>query len=226
MGIIFLQEIERLKERVVRLSLEVEARLDRALQAVAGRDAAMALAVMNGDEEIDTREVAIEEECLKLLALHQPVASDLRLLIAVLKINNDLERIGDLAVNIADRAVRLARLPPASVELHIPRMGTEVRGMLRQAFQAFLSHDPSLAARVVAHDDVVDEMNRVMIAQVVERLRRGDEAADTLLLLLGVSRELERTGDHATNIAEDLIYLFDGRIVRHRKTSPAQSAAK
>ena len=224
MGIIFLHEIESLKERVLRLSVEVEDSLEKALQAASGRDAVLAQTVLDGDAQIDAREVAIEEECLKLLALHQPVASDLRLVIAVLKINNDLERIGDLATNIADRAIRLSRLPPTSVELHIPRMGAEVRAMLRQVFQAFLEHDPVLAARVVARDDVVDEMNRVMIAQVAERLRRGDEAADTLLLLLGVSRELERTGDHATNIAEDLIYLFEGRIVRHSKLPPVPAA--
>jgi len=217
MAILFLREIETLKERVLRLSVEVEDRVQKALKAVADRDVALAQTVMEGDKAIDAREVAIEEECLKLLALHQPVASDLRFLIVVLKVNNDLERIGDLAVNIADRARLLARVPASSLELQIPRMGLAVVAMVRQVFQAFMQHDARLAAAVIASDDVVDDMNRDMIARVVERVRRGDEAAEALLLLLGVSRELERVGDHATNIAEDLIYMFEGEIVRHHK---------
>jgi len=217
MALHFLREIETLKERVLRLSVEVEDRLRQALKAVAERDVLLAQKVIAGDAEIDAREVAIEEECLKLLALHQPVASDLRFLIVALKVNNDLESMGDLAVNIADRARLLARVPASSLELQIPRMGAAVAVMIRQVFQAFMRHDARLAAEVIASDDVVDDMNREMIARVVDRVRRGDEAAEALLLLLGVSRELERVGDHATNIAEDLIYMFEGEIVRHHK---------
>lgn len=217
MAIIFLREIETLKERVLRLSVEVEDLLQKALKAVAERDVVLAQAVIEGDARIDAREVDIEEECLKLLALHQPVASDLRFVIVALKVNNDLERIADLAVNIADRAQRLSRVPAASLELQIPRMSAEVLIMMREVFQAFMDHDLLLAAKVVAHDDVVDEMNREIIARVVERMKTGDESADALILLLGVSRELERIGDHATNIAEDLIYMFNGEIVRHHK---------
>jgi phosphate transport system protein len=217
MAIILRRELEALQERVLRLSVEVEDRLQRALTAVLHRDAALAQAVMDDDTEIDQREVAIEEECLKLLALHQPLASDLRFVIATLKLNNDLERIGDLAVNMADRARRLAQLPAVGLELPLPRMGALSLGMLRKVFQAFLAHDARLAAEVVASDDAVDDLNRRMIADVVARLRAGDPAADALLLLLGVSRELERVGDHATNIAEDLLYMFEGEIVRHHK---------
>lgn len=225
MAILFLREIEILKERVLRLSVEVEARLLKALQAVALRDVGLARAVMDGDVEIDRREVAIEEECLKLLALHQPVASDLRFVIATLKVNNDLERIGDLAVNIADRARLLSRVPAAGVELPVQRMGVLAIAMLRKVFQSFMNHDPRLAAEVIASDDALDDLNRDMITHVVARMRAGDPAGEALLLLLGVSRELERVGDHATNIAEDLIYMFEGEIVRHHKTDIARACA-
>jgi len=218
MAIIFLREIETLKERVLRQSINVEDRLRKALLAVANRDVTLANTVMAGDVEIDQREVAIEEECLKLLALHQPVASDLRFLIATLKVNNDLERIGDLAVNIADRARLLAAAPLPGIGLPIDRMGALSIGMLRTVFQAFMDHDARLAVEVVASDDEVDDMNRDMIATVVGRMRAGDPSPEALLLLLGVSRELERVGDHASNIAEDLIYMFQGEIVRHHKS--------
>jgi phosphate transport system protein len=226
MAIIFLREIETLKERVLRLSIDVEDRLRKALQAVANRDAALALGVMDGDVEIDRREVAIEEECLKLLALHQPVASDLRFVIATLKVNNDLERIGDLAVNIADRARLLAAAPLPGIGLPIDRMGTLSIGMVQKVFQAFMEHDARLAAEVVASDDVVDDMNRDMIATVVGRMRAGDPSPEALLLLLGVSRELERVGDHASNIAEDLIYMFQGEIVRHHKADVVRATTR
>ena len=224
MAIMFLREVETLKERVLRLSIDIEDRLRKALLAVATKDVALANAVMAGDAEIDQREVAIEEECLKLLALHQPVASDLRFLIATLKVNNDLERIGDLAVNIADRARLLAKAPAPGVGLPLDRMGALAIGMLRKVFQAFMDHDARLAVEVVAGDDEVDNMNRDMIATVVARMRSGDPSPEALLLLLGVSRELERVGDHASNIAEDLIYMFQGEIVRHHKSELLRNA--
>ena len=226
MAIIFLREIEILKERVLRLSIDIEDRLRKALQAVATVDVALAQAVIDGDVEIDKREVAIEEECLKLLALHQPVASDLRFVIATLKVNNDLERIGDLAVNIADRARLLANVPPPGIGLPIDRMGTLSIDMLRKVFQAFMDHDARLAAEVVASDDGVDDMNRDMIASVVGRMRAGDPSPEALLLLLGVSRELERVGDHASSIAEDLIYMFKGEIVRHHKSDIVRASSE
>jgi phosphate transport system protein len=215
MAIIFMREIQCLQESVLRQSIEVEDRLRRALVAVAQRDVALADAIEAGDEEIDRRELLIEEECLKLLALHQPVASDLRFLVGILKLNNDLERIGDLAVNIADRARRLAAVPYVGSEPTIDQMGVLVINMLRNVFQAFMEHNAGLAAAVVASDDEVDDLNRKMIASVVGRLRAGEPAPDALLLLLGVSRELERVGDHASNIAEDVIYMVEGAIVRH-----------
>jgi phosphate transport system protein len=217
MAIIFMREIQTLQESVLRQSIEVEDRLRRALVAVVRRDVALAEGVMADDEEIDRRELLIEEECLKLLALHQPVASDLRFLVGILKLNNDLERIGDLAVNIADRAQRLAATPYAGSDPMIDQMGGLVISMLRNVFQAFMEHNAGLAAAVVAGDDEVDDLNRRMIITMLTRLRAGDPSPDALLLLLGISRELERVGDHASNIAEDVIYMVEGAIVRHHK---------
>jgi phosphate transport system protein len=226
MAIIFMREIQALQESVLRQSIEVEDRLRRALVAVAQRDVALADAVEAGDGEIDRRELLIEEECLKLLALHQPVASDLRFLVGILKLNNDLERMGDLAVNIADRARRLAAAPYAGNEPMIEQMGVLVIGMLRNVFQAFMEHNPGLAAAVVASDDEVDNLNRKMITTMLGRLRSGDPSPDALLALLGVSRELERVGDHASNIAEDVIYMVEGAIVRHHKLDQKQPALR
>lgn len=215
MSIILIHEIDLLKEKVLRLSFDVEDRLQQALRAVANRDAALARAVIDGDTEIDTREVQLEEECLKILALHQPVASDLRVVVAVLKIDNDLERLADYAVNIADRAQRLSDVPPSGLEAHLQRMGDAATGMLHRVCDSLMRHDRTLAAEVLAMDDALDDLNRATIREVARRLRAGDVAIDTLLLLLGVSRDLERVGDHATNIAEDLLYMYDGAIVRH-----------
>ena len=167
------------------------------------------------DDVIDRQEVEIEEECLKILALHQPVASDLRWVIAVLKINNDLERIADIAVNIAERVPRLVPAPPSGMERHLQQMGDHAIGMLRQTFDALAQRSPDLAREVVARDEALDQMHRQTFATVEQGVVAGPVEVAALLLFLSVSRDLERVGDHVTNIAEDLIYLFEGAIIRH-----------
>jgi len=215
MNMILMQEITTLQTRVVRLALEVEARIKQSLQALAQRDADAAQALAESDDVIDRQEVAIEEECLKLLALHQPVASDLRMVVAVLKINNDLERIADIAVNIAERVPRLASTPPSGMEQHLQRMGAEASAMLRRSFDALSQRDSSLAREVLARDEILDELHRQTFKSVEEGVVSGPPEVATLLLFLSISRDLERVGDHVTNIAEDLIYLFEGAIIRH-----------
>lgn len=215
MNMILMQEITTLQTRVVRLALEVEARIKQSLQALAQRDADAAQALAESDDVIDRQEVAIEEECLKLLALHQPVASDLRMVVAVLKINNDLERIADIAVNIAERVPRLASTPPSGMEQHLQRMGAEASAMLRRSFDALSQRDSSLAREVLARDEILDELHRQTFKSVEEGVVSGPPEVATLLLFLSISRDLERVGDHVTNIAEDLIYLFEGTIIRH-----------
>lgn len=215
MSMMLVHEITVLQTRVVRLALEVESRFEKALEALARRDTETAQALAASDDVIDRQEVEIEEECLKILALHQPVASDLRWVIAVLKINNDLERIADIAVNIAERVPRLVPAPPSGMEQHLQQMGDHAIGMLRQTFDALARRSPDLAREVVARDEALDQMHRQTFATVEQGVVAGPVEVAALLLFLSVSRDLERVGDHVTNIAEDLIYLFEGAIIRH-----------
>ena len=158
----------------------------------------------------------MEEECLKILALHQPVAIDLRFVVAVLKLNSDLERIGDLAVNIAERAQFLSTREPVPVPLDFGGMAQATRNMLRRALDALVNMDIGAAWEVLKSDDVVDEINREMFVQVQDGIRKHPDMLEALIHLLSASRHLERIADLATNIAEDVIYMVDGEIVRHR----------
>ena len=222
MNMIFARENEKLKESVLRLAGEVEMRLSEVLKAVERRDKESLLTWMELDTEIDEREVQIEEECLKILALHQPVACDLRFVIAVLKINNDLERVGDIVVNIADRGVRLAAFPVTDLQDRIMLMGRLAREMLKDSLDALIAQDVRKAAAVIARDDEVDRLNVEVINGVIARATPGNTGAMTeaLILIHSVARDLERIVDHATNIAEDVAYLVDGTIIRHKHSQP------
>lgn len=210
------REIGRLKQRILTLGTEVEESLRRAVKSLVNRDLALATLVVDADATIDQLEVDIEEDCLKILALHQPVAIDLRFIIAVLKINNDLERIGDLAVNIAERAMFLSTREPVEIPFDFPRMSAVTQSMLHRSLDALVNMDYALANDVCVSDDELDELNREMYAKVKEGIRKRPEQLDSLIHLLAVSRQLERIGDHATNIAEDTMYMIKGQIVRHR----------
>lgn len=212
----FHAEIENLKRRLLYLSAEVEESVRRAVAAIEERDDKAAEKVIAGDHTIDKLEVAIEEECLKILALHQPVAIDLRLLITILKINNDLERIGDLAVNLAERAAFLAGKPKVSPPFDFPTMANKAAAMLKKSLDALVNADAKLAREVLASDDEVDALNRVMYLQVQQGIREHPEQLESLTHLLSASRHIERIADHATNIAEDIIYMLEGDIIRHR----------
>ncbi len=209
-------DLSALKEHSLSLAADVEERVRRSVKALQERDASLAQEVMDGDQEIDEREVRLEEECLKILALHQPVAIDLRFVVAVLKLNSDLERIGDLAVNIAERAQFLSTREPVPVPLDFGGMAEATRNMLRQALDALVNLDIGAAWEVLKSDDVVDEINREMFVQVQDGIRKHPDMLDALIHLLSASRHLERIADLATNIAEDVIYMVDGEIVRHR----------
>ncbi len=213
-------EMENLKNQMLALSALVEKHVALAVKAVDERDEMMAREVIGKDVEIDRAEVAVEEECLKLLALHQPVAVDLRFIVAVMKLNNDLERIGDLAVNIAERAMFLSSLPPVPIPFDFDGMASKTREMLNNSLDALVNSDVDVANAVCAADDDVDVINRAMYEQVKDAIRKHPEHIEALIHLLFVSRHLERIADHATNIAEDLIYLVEGRIVRHTPDVP------
>ncbi len=220
MSIYFFKEMGRVKTDILELCAMVEDRLHKAVVAVVTRDAELARSVIDADEEIDAREVDIEEELLKIMALNQPVAVDLRFLVATLKINSDLERIGDLAVNIAERALVLSRKVHDTIPVDLSPMSEAVQAMLRRSIDALVNIDAE-AARAVCHDDAaIDEMKHEIDDEIKVRMTRENEkdAIDVLVALLRVTRDLERISDHATNIAEDLIYISDGRIVRHHMT--------
>ena len=200
----------------------VEDAVRGAVRAVEKRDVALAQAVIAGDRAIDLKELEIEEECLTILALHQPVAQDLRFVVAVLKANHDLERIGDLAKNIAEQAAALADEPPvdlAAFELYeLDRLAQTV---LKQALDALVNGDADLARQARRTDDQVDRIHRRMYDKVEQRMRQDPDRIRSLTRVLTTVRQLERLADHAVNIAKDVIYLVEGKIARHnRKRRP------
>jgi len=210
-------EIEELKKMMLSLSAEVEENIQSAVKAISERDPKLAREVVNDDPRIDRQEVRVEEECLKILALHQPVAADLRFIIAMLKINSDLERIGDLAVNIAEHARVLASKPPAGEPPDFHKMAQKAIGMLDRSLDAMVNRDGELARKVTQEDDEVDEMNRRNYKAVGRTIQETPHKVEPLTRFLTVSHHIERVADHATNIAEDVIYMAEGQIVRHRE---------
>ncbi len=208
--------IQLLKKKITTVGTHAEEAVRDVTRALEEKDAALAQQICDNDDLIDELEVEIEEECLKILALYQPVATDLRFIIAVLKINNDLERIGDLAVNIAERALYLATQKSAKVQFDFHSMAQTTQLMLSKALDALVNVDVHTARQVCAMDDEVDTMNREMYLLVQEGGQAHPEQLEMLIHMLSISRHLERIADLATNIAEDVIYMARGEIVRHR----------
>ena len=216
MSVHLFREVEKLKKLILALGAMVEDQLYKAVDSVKRRNVKDAGKVIKADMEIDHTEVDIEEECLKTLALHQPVASDLRFIIAILKINSDLERIGDLAVNIAEQVAFLPEiLPPVPSSLDFSIMAGKAQQMVKKSLDALVNLDAGLAREVCASDDAVDEINRNMITWAKNAVGRNPGSIDAIITLLMISRQLERIADHATNNAEDVIYMINGHIVRH-----------
>jgi phosphate transport system protein len=222
-----LREIENLKKDVLALGALAEQAVRDATQAMEDRDEELARRVMDNDITLDEMEVQVEESCLKILALHQPVATDLRFIIAVLKINSDLERVGDLAVNVAERAAFLATQPPVNISFDFQRMAGKAQDMLKRSIDALVSFNAEIAHEVCAGDDEIDAMNRHVYLIIEEAIGAHPQQTQSLIHTLSVSRHLERIADHATNIAEDVIYMIDGTIVRHKaedyKSRPADA---
>jgi phosphate transport system protein len=209
------REIENLKKMILALGAKVEENVYSAVRSLAERNRELAETIIDGDTEVDQIEVDIEEECLKVLALYQPVAGDLRLIVSFLKINSDLERIGDLAVNIAERAFFLATRDRPDIPLDFMKMVDKTREMLRKSLDALVNRDAATAHEVMRADDEVDAINREMYVLIQDAIRKKPEQVERLVHLLSSSRHLERIADHATNIAEDVIYMVEGEIVRH-----------
>jgi phosphate transport system protein len=210
------REINNLKKKLLALGAQVETVVRDATLAIERKDSDLAQKIIDNDINIDNTEVEIEEDCLKILALHQPVAIDLRFIVTVLKMNNDLERIGDLAVNIAERAVFLAGQPKVNISFDLVDMAHNAQSMLKRCIDALINQDVELAHEVCASDNIVDKMNRQMYLKIQEAILKNPEQISSLIHLLSTSRHLERIADHATNIAEDVIYMIEGQIARHR----------
>jgi phosphate transport system protein len=209
------RDLEELEKRLLLLASRVEDSVKKAIEALVGNRSSLAEEVIKGDLEIDRLEVEIEEDCLKILALHQPVAQDLRQVAACLKIDNDLERIGDLAVNIAERALAATR-DSSTFPAPLRDMVDVAARMLHDAIEAFVRADAESARRIVQEDDRVDADHRSVIEGLLERMHADPGSIDRALELILVSKNIERIADHATNIAEDVIYLVEGEIIRHR----------
>lgn len=215
MNIQLQKEIEKLKKQILALSAKVENDVGMAVRAADNLDGTIAQDVVNREDETNLREVNVEEECLKILALYQPVASDLRYIVAVLKINQDLERIGDLAVHIAESALFLCRQPRIAIPFRLEQMANKTQHLLQKVLDAFVNFDEAAAREVCAADSEIDAMHQEIFQQVKEIIMQNPRQFEALLQIMHISRHLERIADHATNIAEDLIYLIEGRIVRH-----------
>jgi phosphate transport system protein len=215
----FQKELEKIKKMILALGAMVEERLHMASSAIEDRDSDIARNIIKTDFEIDEMEVEVEEECLKALALYQPVAVDLRFLIATIKINNDLERIADEAVNIARRVKDIAGREVAGVQFDFSLMADKAQEMLRMSLDALVNLDLDLAFKVVTLDDDVDKLHRRAYDQIRNVLSDvgdgGETGAGLSINYYLLSRHLERIADHATNIAEEVIYLIEGEIVRH-----------
>jgi len=214
----FQRELDKVKKMILSLGALVEQRVHRIKTAVEDRDVNLAKEIRHLDHEIDEMEVEIEEECLKIIALHQPVAADLRFLIAVIKINNDLERIGDQVVNIAQRVVRIAKRPVAPYVFDYSVMADKAEAMLRMSLDSLVNQDLDLAIKVLHLDDEVDKLKNEAYDRIKQAMTDGaTEDIGYMINLLLISRHIERLADHATNIAEEVVYMIEGEIVRHGK---------
>lgn len=210
------KEIDKLKQQILKLGAEVESAVRLAVKSVLERDSSLAKKVIDHDTEIDSFEVEIEEDCLKTLALHQPVAIDLRFIVAVLKINNDLERLGDLAVNIAERELIISKKRETEFPHGLEEMSEKAQIMLRKSLEALINMDAKTARDVMLMDDDLDDLNSQIYDRVKDAIRKKTENLTCMVQFLTIARNLERIGDQATNICEDVIYLVEGNIVRHQ----------
>lgn len=209
-------DLEHLKGEILSMGAMVEDAINKAIHAFLQRRPDLTREVLEGDGQIDAKENAIEEQCLKTLALHQPVAKDLRFIVTVLKVNNDLERMGDMALNIAERTAFLASTAPLPVPAQFAKMLSRVSNMVRESLDALVNGDTGLARRVRLEDDEVDATNREMFIVLQDLMRRQPDMVERAVHTLSISRNLERIADLATNIAEDVVFMVEGEVIRHR----------
>jgi phosphate transport system protein len=209
------RELENLKKMILSLGAIVEEQIQRSILSLVRKDEAMAKEVIEKDSEIDSLEIVIEEECLKILALYQPVAIQLRFVVAVLKMNNDLERMGDLAVNIAERSEALVKETKIEFVEEFEQLAVKVQAMVKKALDSLISTNTRMAKEVCEADDEVDDMTDALVQKMLNGVKTDPQQAEEYFNLRSISKNLERIADSATNIAEDVIYLCSGEIIRH-----------
>jgi phosphate transport system protein len=211
----FEEELQQLQNRLLAMGGLAEDRVRAAVEGLVSRDTSVVDAVLTGDAAINQLHIEIDDRCFTLLALHQPMAVDLRAIVAAVKINSDLERVGDLAVNIAEAAVRYLKHPPVKELIDIPRMARIAQAMLRDALDAFVRRDLALAHTVLNQDDELDGLKSQVFRELLTYMLQDPHTIEPALDLILVSRHLERIGDHATNVAEDVIFMVSAKDVRH-----------
>ncbi|HWI18440.1 MAG TPA: phosphate signaling complex protein PhoU [Vicinamibacterales bacterium] len=219
----FQDDLDQLKERLLAMGGLAEERVRESVRALIERDNAALDAVLRGDEPINDLHMEVDDRCFKLLALHQPMAADLRVIVAAVKINTDLERVGDLAVNIAEAGKRYLQHAPVKPLIDIPRMGELAQKMLRDALDAFVRRDMPLAEAVLAADDTLDALKTQIFRELLTYMLQTPETIEPALDLILISRHLERIGDHATNVAEDVIFILSAKDVRHHQGDSTKS---
>lgn len=220
----FQEDLDQLKERLLAMGGLAEERVRESIRGVVEREHAALDGIIVGDEPINDFQLEVDDRCFKLLALHQPMAADLRVIVAALKINTDLERVGDLAVNIAEAGKRYLQHAPVKPLIDIPRMGELAQRMLRDALDAFVRRDMVLAEAVLAADDTLDALKTQIFRELLTYMLQAPETIEPALDLILISRHLERIGDHATNVAEDVIFILSARDVRHHGTDAARGS--
>ncbi|MFH1778131.1 MAG: phosphate signaling complex protein PhoU [Candidatus Omnitrophota bacterium] len=211
----FDEELKELKEKVLKMGSLVEKAICLSIKALVERKNELAEQVIKSDDEINMIEIAIDEISLKLLALRQPQAGDLRFITSIMKINNDLERMGDLAANIAERTIELLKFPLLKPLIDIPRMAEIAQGMVKDSLDAFVNRNSELAKNVCERDDKVDNLNDQIFRELLTYMLQDQKTIEQAVDLILVGRNLERIADHATNICEGVIYMVDGRIIKH-----------
>ncbi len=220
----FQDELDSLKQRLLTMGGLSEERVRESVRGLMARDGSALDAVLAGDQPINDLHIELDDRCFKLLALHQPMAADLRVIVAAVKINTDLERVGDLAINIAEAGKRYLRHAPVKPLIDIPRMGELAQSMLRDALDAFVRRDIALAEAVLAADDTLDALKTQIFRELLTYMLQNPATIEPALDLILISRHLERIGDHATNVAEDVIFILSAKDVRH--TSPEAPKAE
>jgi phosphate transport system protein len=210
-----IQELEHLKEMLLKMAALVEASIRYSVESLVERESELAQQVIADDHKINAYDVHIDEECVRLLALKQPMGKDLRFITTAIKITTDLERIGDNSVNIAERAIELNKEPLLKPYIDIPRMSRIVQGMVRNSIDAFVNEDARLAREVIIRDDEVDDLNEMVWKELMLIMTKDPSTVSRAVKITYISKYLERIGDHATNIAETVVYMVEGKIIRH-----------